>query len=117
MANLSFLRPFYRPFPDRLGFRAGSFFTSLLHNYDRKTSRIRKDKVQVSHLSLIPFLTCKDSARVQLTSIRNVFTLLSSIAVFVVGRSLFLENSDDSELELDISRHEFKFHKFHYKNF
>jgi len=57
---------------------------------------------QVSHLSLIPFLTCKDSARVQLTSIRNVFTLLSSIAVFVVGRSLFLESPDNSELELDI---------------
>ena len=50
----------------------------------------------------------------QLTSIRNVFTLLSSITVFVVGRSLFLENPDDSELELDISRQEFKFQKFHH---
>jgi len=36
---------------------------------------------QVSHLSLIPCLTCIDGSRVQLASVRNAFTLFSSIAI------------------------------------
>ena len=34
-------------------------------------------------MSLIPCLTCKDSARVQLNSIRYAFTVLSNLAIFV----------------------------------
>lgn len=51
---------------------------------------------QVSHLSLIPCLTCKDSARIQLTSLRNAFTLLSSIAVHgSLTYGLFLTSETD----------------------
>ena len=39
--------------------------------------------VQVSHLSLIPCLTSKDSARVQLNSIRYAFTVLSNLTIFL----------------------------------
>jgi len=52
---------------------------------------------QVSHLSLIPCLTCKDSARIQLTSLRNAFTLLSSIAIYVTAYGLFMTSRDNSE--------------------
>jgi len=54
---------------------------------------------QVSHLSLIPCLTCKDSARVQLTSLRNAFTLLASIAVYVTTYGLLMTSRDSSEIE------------------
>lgn len=53
---------------------------------------------QVSHLSLIPCLTCKDSARVQLTSLRNGFTLLSSIVVYICTYVLFATSTKTPEI-------------------
>lgn len=52
--------------------------------------------VQVSHLSLIPCLTCKDSARVQLNSFRYAFTVLSNLTVFV--GCFFLLRNDEMEI-------------------
>lgn len=55
--------------------------------------------VQVSHLSLIPCLTSKDSARVQLNSIRYAFTVLSNLTIFL-GCFFLLRNEEENHLEL-----------------
>jgi len=59
--------------------------------------------VQVSHLSLIPCLTSKDSARIQLNSIRYAFTVLSNLAVFIACNYLLQRNMDKSTESVALS--------------
>jgi len=55
--------------------------------------------VQVSHLSFIPCLTSHDKSRIQLTSLRNAFRILSSIAIYLTTFAL-LQTSKSEPLDV-----------------
>ena len=54
---------------------------------------------EVAHLSFIPCLTSLDEARIQLTSLRFAFRILSNILFYVVAFVLFRTSTSEETIE------------------